>query len=33
MTPVCTIAAALASSPDGVEIGRYMSDRHGLEVG
>lgn len=33
MTPVCTIAAALAGSPDGVEIGRYMPVRHGVEVG
>jgi len=27
------IAAALAGSPDGVEIGRYMPERHGAEVG
>jgi hypothetical protein len=33
MTPVCTIAAVLAGSPDGVEIGRYMPERHGVKVG
>jgi hypothetical protein len=33
MSPICTMVVALAGSPDGVEIGRYLPHRHGVKVG